>query len=55
MPEEVGYQGSRAGVPTWFHLPDPVWNLGVLVGTSIAELSTKVSLGMSSEVTVVIV
>ena len=49
-PVEVGCQGCRAGVPSWYQLTDPNWNSSNQ--KVVIKLSNSFSLGMPSEVAV---
>ena len=50
-PAEVGCQGGRAGVPSWYQLTDPNWNSSNW--KVVTKLSNSFSLGPPSEVAVV--
>ena len=47
---EVGCQGGRAGVPSWYQLIDPNWNSSNW--KVVIKLTNSFSLGMPSEVAV---
>ena len=48
---EVGSQGGRAGVPSWYQLTDPTWSSSNW--KVVLKLSDLFSLGKPSKVTVV--
>ena len=45
-PTEVGCQGGRAGVPSWYQLTDPIWNSR---DQKAVKLTIWCSLGTPSE------